>query len=114
MAVEELAFQADARAKLLAGVEKLAAAVEKLWPAAKGSVREYNQKCVKAGCRRCASGKGHRVWQLTYYLGGRFFPRPRGCSSFYRPGDYRHQRHTVLQHGVNYRGRCGAGHYETA
>jgi hypothetical protein len=51
--------------------EKLAAAVEKLWPAAKGSVREYHQKCVRAECRRCASGKGHPVWQLTYYLDGR-------------------------------------------
>lgn len=51
--------------------EKLAAAVEKLWPAAKGSVREYRQKCVKAECPRCRSGKGHPVWQLTYYVDGR-------------------------------------------
>ncbi|MCX6984783.1 MAG: hypothetical protein NT118_08555 [Lentisphaerae bacterium] len=51
--------------------EQLFSAACKLWPAAKGSVREYEQKCVKAECRRCASGKGHRVWQLTYYLDGR-------------------------------------------
>jgi len=50
---------------------KLVSEVERLWPAAKGSVREYHQKCVKAECRRCASGKGHPVWQLTYYLDGR-------------------------------------------
>jgi hypothetical protein len=51
--------------------ENLVAAVEKLWPAAKGSVREYKQKCVKAECPRCRSGKGHPVWQLTYYMDGR-------------------------------------------
>jgi hypothetical protein len=38
-----------------------------LWPAAKGSVRQYQQKCTKKDCQRCASGVGHPVWQLTYY-----------------------------------------------
>jgi hypothetical protein len=42
-----------------------------LWPVAKGSVREYKQKCKKAGCKRCASGEGHPVWQMTYYENGR-------------------------------------------
>ena len=51
--------------------EQLFSAACKLWPAAKGSVREYKQKCVKAECPRCKSGKGHPVWQLTYYLDGK-------------------------------------------
>ncbi len=50
---------------------RLVAAVDGLWPAAKGSVREYMQKCARTNCRRCKSGKGHPVWQLTYYEGGR-------------------------------------------
>jgi len=51
--------------------ERLAAAVDRLWPSAKGSVRRYMQKCVRADCGRCKSGKGHPVWQLTYYEDGR-------------------------------------------
>jgi hypothetical protein len=51
--------------------EKLMSAVAELWPAAKGSVRSYQQKCLKTNCRRCASGEGHQVWQLTYYKDGR-------------------------------------------
>lgn len=42
-----------------------------LWPVAKGSVREYKQKCKSKGCARCKSGEGHPVWQLTYYQNGR-------------------------------------------
>jgi len=60
--------------------EKLLAAVAELWPAAKGSVREYQQKCTKKDCPRCKSGEGHPVWQLTYYAEGKqrskHIPRP--------------------------------------
>ena len=53
--------------KKSAAKSRLQAGVERLWPVAKGSVREYRQKCVRANCRRCESGEGHPVWQLTYY-----------------------------------------------
>ena len=43
----------------------------RLWPVAKGSVREYKQKCRNKGCARCKSGEGHPVWQMTYYRNGR-------------------------------------------
>lgn len=43
----------------------------RLWPVAKGSVREYKQKCRSEGCARCKSGEGHPVWQMTYYQNGR-------------------------------------------
>ena len=36
-----------------------------LWPVAKGSVREYKQKC------KSKSGEGHPVWQMTYYQEGK-------------------------------------------
>jgi hypothetical protein len=51
--------------------EKLISSVAELWPFAKGSVRSYQQKCLKENCRRCASGEGHQVWQMTYYKDGR-------------------------------------------
>ena len=65
--------ESEAKKKLLAGVADL-------WPAAKGSVREYQQKCTKKDCPRCQSGEGHPVWQLTYYDNGKqrskHIPRP--------------------------------------
>jgi len=45
--------------------------VARFWPVAKGSVREYKQKCKNKGCARCKSGGGHPVWQMTYYQEGK-------------------------------------------
>lgn len=46
---------------------KLLAELSELWPAAKGSVREYKQKCKNKNCARCASGERHPIWEFTYY-----------------------------------------------
>lgn len=51
--------------------EKLLAEVAKLWPAAKGSVRRYGQKCKNINCEKCKSGERHPIWQITYYENGR-------------------------------------------
>jgi len=55
--------ESAARAKFLS-------AVSELWPAAKGSVREYKQKCKNKNCPRCASGERHPIWEFTCYENG--------------------------------------------
>jgi hypothetical protein len=43
----------------------------KLFPAAKGSVREVKKGCGSASCKRCASGKKHQAYLFTYYQNGK-------------------------------------------
>jgi hypothetical protein len=50
--------------------EKFLSAVSELWPAAKGSVREYKQKCKNKNCARCLSGERHPIWEFTCYENG--------------------------------------------
>lgn len=47
------------------------AQVRKLWPVAKGSVAEIHKPCVRAGCRACAEGRGHRAFIFSYKEGKR-------------------------------------------
>jgi len=51
--------------------EKWLKEIEELWPFAKGSVREYRQKCSKKECSKCKTGERHLTWQMTYYENGR-------------------------------------------
>ncbi len=45
--------------------------VEKLWPIAKGSVREVKKKCNRKGCKACAAGEKHTAWLMTFYQDGK-------------------------------------------
>lgn len=45
--------------------------VAKLYPAAKGSLREVRKNCSHPGCKVCSSGERHPAWLLTYYLDGK-------------------------------------------
>jgi hypothetical protein len=50
---------------------KCLAEMEKLWPVAKGSVREVKKKCNRKGCKLCASGQCHTAWLMTFYQDGK-------------------------------------------
>ena len=43
----------------------------KLFPAAKGSVREVKRGCGYPTCKLCASGEKHHGYLFTYYLNGK-------------------------------------------
>ncbi len=43
----------------------------KLYPAAKGSVREVKKCCGYKSCKRCASGEKHQAFLFTYYQDGK-------------------------------------------
>lgn len=43
----------------------------KLFPVAKGSVREVKKGCGYASCKRCASGEKHQAYLFTYYQNGK-------------------------------------------
>lgn len=45
--------------------------ISKLFPAAKGSVREVKKGCGYASCKRCASGEKHQAYLFTYYQNGK-------------------------------------------
>lgn len=55
--------------------ERWMRAVAKLYPAAKGSLREVMKNCSRPGCKVCSSGKRHPAWLLTYYLGGKQYSK---------------------------------------
>ena len=46
------------------------AEVKALAPAIKGVLTQFKRKCGKPGCKKCASGEGYLIWQLSYYSGG--------------------------------------------
>jgi hypothetical protein len=45
--------------------------INRLWPAAKGSVAEVRKPCVRKNCRACAEGRKHRAFILAYKDGQR-------------------------------------------
>ena len=51
--------------------EKWVENIIKLFPAAKGSVREVKKGCGYASCKRCASGEKHQAYLFTYYQNGK-------------------------------------------
>jgi hypothetical protein len=51
--------------------EKWVEKITKLFPAAKGSVREVKKGCGYASCKRCASGEKHQAYLFTYYQNGK-------------------------------------------
>ena len=51
--------------------EKWVERIIKLFPAAKGSVREVKKGCGYASCKRCASGEKHQAYLFTYYQNGK-------------------------------------------
>ncbi len=51
--------------------EKWVEEITKLYPAAKGSVREVKKGCGYASCKRCASGEKHQAYLFTYYQNGK-------------------------------------------
>jgi len=48
--------------------EKWVERIIKLFPAAKGSVREVKKGCGYASCKRCASGEKHQAYLLTVFI----------------------------------------------
>ena len=50
---------------------KLLVQVQKLWPAAKGSVAAIRKPCVRPACKACAEGRKHRAFILSYKEGTR-------------------------------------------
>ena len=40
-------------------------------PVVKGSLAQYNRKCGKAGCRKCAEGAGHPKLIFTFRESGK-------------------------------------------
>jgi len=51
--------------------EKWIKEVAKIWPVAKGSIREVKKTCSRKECKACASGKKHSAWLFTYYVNGK-------------------------------------------
>lgn len=49
--------------------------VEKLWPAAKGSVAKRRNRCIHPDCRICKSGKKHLSYVLYLRKQGRYTSR---------------------------------------
>lgn len=45
--------------------------IQKLWPAAKGSVAAIRKPCVRPECKACAEGRKHRAFILSYKEGAR-------------------------------------------
>ncbi|MEI7903142.1 MAG: DUF6788 family protein [bacterium] len=45
--------------------------IQKLWPAAKGSVAAIQKPCVRPECKACAEGRKHRAFILSYKEGTR-------------------------------------------
>lgn len=55
--------------------ERWMKAAAKLYPVAKGSLREVRKSCSRPGCKACASGKRHPAWLISYYLDGRQYSK---------------------------------------
>ena len=53
------------------GLGELLIQIQKLWPAAKGSVAAIKKPCVRPGCKACAEGRKHRAFILAYKEGTR-------------------------------------------
>ena len=51
--------------------EKCLEEIRGIGPVVKGSLACYQRRCGKPGCRKCASGEGHKTWLLSYYDNGR-------------------------------------------
>ncbi len=51
--------------------EKWIKKVAKVWPVAKGSIREVKKTCSRKECKACASGEKHSAWLFTYYVNGK-------------------------------------------
>lgn len=45
--------------------------IAKLWPVAKGSIREVKRVCSSKTCEKCRSGERHPGWLMTYYKDGK-------------------------------------------
>lgn len=53
------------------GLSELLVQIQKLWPAAKGSVAAIRKPCVRPECKACAEGRKHRAFILSYKEGTR-------------------------------------------
>ena len=51
--------------------EKWMKKVMRVWPVAKGSLREVTKTCSRKNCQACLSGEKHLSWLFTYYVDGK-------------------------------------------
>ena len=68
------AIHTDMKTKSLStdgGIGDLAAEIQALWPAAKGSVSEVRKPCIRPNCKACREGRKHPAFILSWNDGRR-------------------------------------------
>jgi len=52
-------------------MNELRAALDELWPVAKGSPSRVRKPCIRSSCKACASATKHPVWLFSFRQTGR-------------------------------------------